>query len=610
MSRLEVKMPAQAQAVIEQIYSSMERRIDANPPGLCPVDMTLNFLNLCQAQTCGKCVPCRIGLDQLSQMIREILDGNPDPDILDRIKTTAQVVVDSADCAIGIDAGQLILNALVAFRDDFEEHVKTGRCLGGLQDAIPCVAQCPAAVDIPGYVALVNEGRCADAIKLIRKDNPFPVSCAYICEHPCENRCRRKMVDGAINIRGLKRYAVDMAGDVENPPCAEPTGKTVAVIGGGPSGLTAAYYLTLMGHKVTVYDMHKKLGGMMRYGIPSYRYPREKLDGEIASILSLGIEAHTETKIGVDISFEELKNSFDAVYVAIGAHTDKKVGIEGEDAKGVVSAVEMLRGIGDNEMPDFTGKNVVVIGGGNVAMDCTRSAVRLGARFVTCVYRRRQEDMTAQAEEVEGAIAEGAEVLTLHAPLKIEVDAEGKACALWAQPQIIGEMDKAGRPRPNTAAADPIRIPADVVIVAIGQAIEYKTFEDAGIKTKWGNLVAGTDTKTAVEGVFSGGDCVTGPATVIRAIAAGKTAAANIDEYLGFNHEIKVDVEVPTPRCTDLRPRGRVNCRERAAAERKNDFVCMEHCMTCEEATKESSRCLRCDHFGYGIFKGGRVDKW
>ena len=610
MSRLEVKMPAQAQSVIEQIYSSMERRIEANPPGLCPVDMTLNFLNLCQAQTCGKCVPCRIGLDQLSQMIRQVLDGEPDEDILHRIETTAKVVVDAADCAIGIDAGQLVLNALFAFRDDFEEHVRTGRCLGGLQDAIPCVAQCPAAVDIPGYVALVNEGRYADAVKLIRKDNPFPVSCAYICEHPCENRCRRKMVDGPINIRGLKRYAVDMAGDVENPPCAPSTGKTVAVVGGGPSGLTAAYYLTLMGHKVTVYDMHKKLGGMMRYGIPSYRYPREKLDGEIASILSLGIEVHTETKIGRDISFEELKRNYDAVYVAIGAHTDKKVGIEGEDAQNVISAVEMLRGIGNDEMPDFTGKRVAVIGGGNVAMDCTRSAVRLGAEFVTCVYRRRQEDMTAQAEEVEGAIAEGAEVLTLHAPVKIEVDEEGKCAALWAQPQIIGEVDKAGRPRPNTASADPIRIPADVVIVAIGQAIEYKPFEEAGIKIKWGNLVAGTNTKTALDGVFSGGDCVTGPATVIRAIAAGKAAAANIDEYLGFNHEIKVDVSVPTPRCTDLRPRGRVNPTERDAFERKNDFQCIECGMTGEGAAQESSRCLRCDQFGYGIFKGGRVEKW
>ena len=611
MSRLEVKMPAQTQAVVEQIYSSMERRINANPPGLCPVDMTLNFLNLCQAQTCGKCVPCRIGLEQLSIMIREVLDGEPDPDILNRIRTTAQVVVDSADCAIGMDAGQLVLNALIAFRDDFEEHVNNGRCLGGLEDAVPCVAKCPAGVDIPGYVALVNEGRCADAIRLIRKDNPFPVSCAYICEHPCEKRCRRNMVDGAINIRGLKRYAVDMAGEVANPACAESTGKTVAVVGGGPSGLTAAYYLALMGHKVTVYDMHKKLGGMMRYGIPSYRYPREKLDEEIASILSLGIEAHTGVKIGVDMSFEELKNNFDAVYVAIGAHTDKKVGIEGEDAKGVISAVEMLRGIGNDEMPDFTGLNVAVIGGGNVAMDCTRSAVRLGAKTVTCVYRRRQEDMTAQAEEVEGAIAEGAEVLTLHAPVKIEVNEDGHAAALWAQPQIIGEMDKAGRPRPNTASVDPIRIPADIVIVAIGQAIEYKSFEEAGLKVKrGGTIVADTSTKTGMAGVFSGGDCVTGPATVIRAIAAGKAAAANIDEYLGFHHEISVDVEVPTPRSTDLNPRGRVNCRERAAAERKNDFACMEHCMTCEEATKESSRCLRCDHFGYGIFKGGRVDKW
>ena len=611
MSRLEVRMPAQAQSVIEQIYSSMERRIEANPPGLCPVDMTLNFLNLCQAQTCGKCAPCRIGLDQLSLMIREILDGHPDPEILDRIKSTAQVVVDSADCAIGIDAAQLVLNALIAFHDDFEQHVTTGRCLGGLEDAIPCVAQCPAAVDIPGYVALVNEGRCADAVRLIRKDNPFPVSCAYICEHPCENRCRRKMVDGSINIRGLKRYAVDMAGDVENPPCAEPTGKSVAVIGGGPSGLTAAYYLALMGHKVTVFDMHKKLGGMMRYGIPSYRYPREKLDAEIASILSLGIEAHTETKIGVDISFEELKAKYDAVYVAIGAHTDKKVGIEGEDAQNVISAVEMLRSIGNGEMPDFAGKNVAVIGGGNVAMDCTRSAVRLGAKTVTCVYRRRQEDMTAQAEEVEGAIAEGAAMLTLHAPLKIEVDENGKCAALWAQPQIIGEVDKAGRPRPNTASVEPLRIPADVVIVAIGQGIEYQTFEKAGLKVKrGGTIVADTLTRTCMDGVFSGGDCVTGPATVIRAIAAGKAAAANIDEYLGFHHEITVDVELPTPRCADLNPRGRVNCRERAAAERKNDFVCMEHCMTCEEANKESSRCLRCDHFGYGIFKGGRVDKW
>ena len=612
MSRLEVKTPGQAQAVVEQLYRNMERRIAASPPGLCPVDMALNFLDLCRAQTCGKCVPCRIGLSQLSNMIREVLDGEPDLSILRRIEKTAQVIVDTADCAIGTDAANLVLMGLKGFRDDYEEHILHHRCLGSLKNPVPCVALCPAGVDIPGYIALISEGRCGDAVRLIRKDNPFPTACAYICEHPCEARCRRNMVDDALNIRGLKRYAVDHAGDVPQPKPAKATGKSVAIVGGGPGGLSAAYYLALMGHKVTVYEKQKALGGMMRYGIPSYRFPREKLDAEIASILSLGIEVHTGVNVGTGLSFDELKQQYDCLYLSIGAHTDKKTGIEGEDSLGVVSAVELLRHIGDNEMPDFAGQNVVVIGGGNVAMDVTRSALRLGAEKVTCVYRRRQEDMTAQAEEVEGAIAEGAEVLTLQAPLRIEADENGHVSALWTQPQIIGEMDKAGRPRPNTAAVEPLRIPADTIIVAIGQGIETRGLEQTGIKIQRGGaLLADSSTQLPdMVGVFAGGDCVTGPATVIRAIAAGKAAAANIDEYLGFNHEIESEVKVPTPRCADLRPRGRVNATEREAGERKGDFQCIECGMTDQEAGQESSRCLRCDHFGYGIFKGGRVEKW
>lgn len=612
MSRLEVKTPGQAQAVVEQLYRNMERRIAASPPGLCPVDMALNFLDLCRAQTCGKCVPCRIGLTQLSNMIREVLDGEVDLSILRRIEKTAQVIVDTADCAIGTDAAQLVLMGLKGFRDDYEEHILHHRCLGSLKNPVPCVALCPAGVDIPGYIALIGEGRCEDAVRLIRKDNPFPTACAYICEHPCEARCRRNMVDDALNIRGLKRYAVDQAGDVPQPKCAKATGKSVAIVGGGPGGLSAAYYLALMGHKVTVYEKQKALGGMMRYGIPSYRFPREKLDAEIASILSLGIEVHTGVDVGADVSFDELKQQYDCLYLSIGAHTDKKTGIEGEDSCGVISAVELLRHIGDDEMPDFTGQRVVVIGGGNVAMDVTRSAIRLGAEKVSCVYRRRQEDMTAQMEEVEGAIAEGAEVLTLQAPLRIEADENGHVAALWTQPQIIGEMDKAGRPRPNTAAVEPLRIPADTIIVAIGQGIETRGLEQTGIKIQRGGaLLADSSTQLPdMVGVFAGGDCVTGPATVIRAIAAGKAAAANIDEYLGFNHEIESDVKVPTPKCSDLRPRGRVNATEREAWERKGDFQCIECGMTDQEAGQESSRCLRCDHFGYGIFKGGRVEKW
>lgn len=612
MSRLEVKMPGQAQAVVEQLYRNMERRIAASPPGLCPVDMALNFLNLCQAQTCGKCVPCRIGLTQLSNMIREVLDGDPPVGILRRIENTAQVIVDTADCAIGVDAAQLVLMGLKGFRDDYEEHILHHRCLGSLKNPVPCVALCPAGVDIPGYIALVNEGRCADAVRLIRKDNPFPVSCAYICEHPCEARCRRNMVDDAINIRGLKRYAVDHAGPVPQPQPAPATGKSVAIIGGGPGGLSAAYYLALMGHRVTVYEKQKQLGGMMRYGIPSYRLPRQLLEAEIASILSVGIQVRTGVDVGTDITFDQLKRRYDCLYISIGAHTDKKTGIEGEDSQGVISAVELLRRIGDEEMPDFTGQRVVVIGGGNVAMDVTRSAIRLGAAKVTCVYRRRQEDMTAQAEEVEGAVAEGAEILTLQAPLRIEADDQGRAAALWTQPQIIGEVDRQGRPRPGTASVEPRRIPADIIIVAIGQGIESHGFEQSGIQIqRGGTLLADSSTRLPdLEGVFAGGDCVTGPATVIRAIAAGKAAAANIDEYLGFHHEIETEVKVPTPRVTDLGPRGRVNCGVREAADRRCDFQCMECGMTKEEAVQESSRCLRCDHFGYGIFKGGRVEKW
>ena len=611
MSRLEVKTPDRAQAVVEQMYRNMERRIAASPPGLCPVDMALNSLDLCRAQTCGKCVPCRIGLTQLSDMLSEILDGHSDLRMLRHLEETAQVIVDTADCAIGIDAANLILTSVRGFREDFEEHILHHRCLGTLRNPVPCVAMCPAGVDIPGYIALVKAGRFADAVRLIRKDNPFPTACAYICEHPCESRCRRNMVDDAINIRGLKRAAVDRAGEVPQPVPTPSTGKRVAVVGGGPSGLSAAYYLSLMGHKVTVYEKRRQLGGMMRYGIPSYRFPREKLDGEIRSILSLGIEVHTEVDIGGDLTLEQLRGQYDALYLSIGAHTDKKVGIEGEDAIGVMSAVDMLRHIGDNEMPDFTGMNVAVIGGGNVAMDVTRSAVRLGAQRVTCVYRRRQEDMTAQVEEVEGAIAEGAEILTLHAPLRVEVE-DGRATALWAQPQLIGEVDKAGRPRPNTASVEPVRIPADIIIVAIGQGIESKGFEQAGIKIqRGGTLLAYSSTQLPeLAGVFAGGDCVSGPATVVRAIAAGKAAADNIDDYLGFHHEIEADVEIPTPRCEDIRPRGRVDCREREASERKCDFDCMECSMTDEEVAQEAGRCLRCDHFGYGIFKGGRVEKW
>ena len=611
MSRLDIKTPSRAQTVVEGLYRDMERRIAASPPGLCPVDMSLSFLQLCHAQTCGKCVPCRIGLGQLTLLINQVLDGEATMETIAIIEKTARSIVNTADCAIGRDAARLVVEGLEGFRDDYEEHVKHNRCLAGLQNPVPCVALCPAGVDIPGYMALVGEGRCADAVRLIRKDNPFPTACAYICEHPCEARCRRNMVDDAINIRGLKRYAVDHAGVVPQPECAPATGKKVAIIGGGPSGLSCAYYLALMGHGVTVYEEREQLGGMLRYGIPSYRFPREKLDAEIESILSLGIEVHTGVTVGRDIWLEKLEQEYDCIYIAIGAHQDKKTGIPGENSKNVISAVEMLRAIGDNEMPDFTGKQVVVICGGNVAMDVTRSSIRLGADKVTCVYRRRQADMTALPDEITGALAEGAELMTLAAPVRIEADEDGAAKALWVQPQIIGEVDKAGRPRPGKAALEEVRIPADVIVVAIGQGIEIQGFDQAGVPIQRGTFVAGLSGQVRdMDSVFAGGDCVTGPATAIRAIAAGKVAAANIDEHLGFRHEITVDVEIPSPKLNNSPPHGRIDTTEREACERKHDFEDIECGLTQEGACAEAGRCLRCDHFGYGIFRGGRNEKW
>ena len=366
-----------------------------------------------------------------------------------------------------------------------------------------------------------------------------------------------------------------------------------------------------MGHKVTIFEQRKQLGGMLRYGIPNYRLPRKKLDAEINAILSTGIEVKKNISVGTDITLEDINKEYNAVYISIGAHADKKIGIDGEDATtGVTSAVEMLRAIGDDEMPDYTGKRVVVIGGGNVAMDVARSSVRLGAEKVSIVYRRRKADMTALPEEVEGAEAEGCDVLELISPVRIEKDENDAAVGLWVQPQMISRI-KGGRPSPKTAAKDEVLIPCDLIVVAIGQGIETRYFEEHGVTVKRGTIEA-LDTSEIKErkGIFAGGDCVTGPATVIRAIAAGKVAAANIDEYLGYHHEITSDVEIPYAGYEDKIPCGRVEVALRDAADRKKDFEPIEYGFSCEEACQESGRCLRCDHFGFGSFRGGREKQW
>ena len=609
MARLSVAPRAKDDAKFATFLDEYERRVEATPPGMCAVAMQLDLLRAGGCQTCGKCVPCREGIAHIEMLLEEVLAFDAELDALEEIRAQAVVVRDTADCAIGWHAAEVLLAGLDTFKEEFESHVKQGKCREGVAQTVPCETLCPAHVNVPAYIALAGSGDYAGAIGMIRKDNPFPTACAFVCEHPCENRCRRTLIDAPINIRGIKKFAVDQlaADQVPTPAPAAPTGKKIAVVGGGPSGLTCAYFCALMGHEVHVLEMRKQLGGMMRYGIPAYRFPRERLDEDIRAIVSAGnVTVHTECRIDAE-GMRRLSEEYDAVYVAIGAQGGKTLKLEGADAEGVMSAVDLLAKIGDGDYPDFTGKNVVVVGGGNVAMDCARTSVRAGAASVTVAYRRRLEDMTALRAEIDSAMQEGVEMMTLQAPDHIEVE-DGCAVALYAQPQFIGPV-KRGRPAPQKADKPLVRVPADVVLIAVGQDIESAPFEEAGMQADRTYFEADDGLKSvgSLDNVFVGGDCQVGPKTVIIAIGAGKVAARNIDDFLGFNHELDCGVEVPPAAANWRQPCGRVNIVERPARERKEDFDAVEVEMSAEEAFQEARRCLRCDHFGCGVLDEGRV---
>ena len=618
---MEMNQLGAATKKVAELYADIVRRAGASAFGSCPVELTAAFVKMCLAQSCGKCVPCRVGLDRLGDILEKILAGEATMADLALLRSLALSIYDSADCAIGFEAAKLVLDGLAAFNDDYVSHIEKGVCTTHF-GSVPCQTGCPAHVNIPGYIACIGAGRYADAVRVIRQTNPFPAVCGLICEHPCEKYCRRNVVDDALNIRGLKRYAVEKAGDVPAPACAPKNGKTVGIVGGGPAGLAAAYFLALGGFEVTVFERRKKLGGMLRYGIPAYRLPDADLDRDVNVILSTGVKVEYGVEIGKDIPFADIRKKFDAVYVSIGAHGAKRLGVEGEDAKGVLSAVELLGAVGGTTIGtsgapaplpkelDLSGKRVVVVGGGNVAMDATRTSKRLGAKSVTCVYRRRIVDMTALPDEVAGAQAEGCEVMQLMAPVKIAVEGD-RAVGLVVKPQIAGAI-KGGRPSPVDSSAPETTIPCDIIVIAIGQDINSKPFAAEGIDVKRGALVASAagEVKAGGEklaGVFTGGDCWSGPATVIRAIDAGGVAARNISAYLTSDvsrlTSTAEEIEIPSAPANQRLNWGRVNMVERLADERKGDFNLMEKCLTDEEAAQECSRCLRCDHFGCGAFR-------
>lgn len=497
-----------------------------------------------------------------------------------------------------------LLEGLEIFELDYYAHAEAHSCACDKDMKSPCKAECPAHVNASAYIGLASEGRFDDAVKMVRKDNPFVTACALVCEHPCETHCRRHGIDDAVNIRAIKKLSVDNchADKVSTPKRGADTGKKVAVIGAGPCGLTCAYYLAIMGHNVDVFESRSKMGGMLRYGIPKYRFPRERLDEDINAILGVG-GINVEMNVEVDADkFREIKDSHDATFVAIGAHTGKGLRIENAEAKGVMSAVEILRGIGDDDYPDFTGKNVGVVGGGNVAMDCCRSSVRCNAENVYCFYRRRQEDMPARAEEVQGAIEEGVQVLSLQAPVGLEVDDAGNLTAMRTQPQKVVPVE-GGRPKPTPdETKEEVVTPIDILLLAVGQDIVCQPFEDAGMKTQWKAFRANEFLEAQdMPGVWVGGDCQTSPASAIMAIGAGKVAAYNINfELCGDEKRINPEVEEKAsyPRYLEFAPREEVH--EREADERKHDFDYIELDVKPLAGMRECGRCMHCDLCGWG----------
>lgn len=464
----------------------------------------------------------------------------------------------------------------------------------------PCQLNCPARTDCQGYVGLIANGEYEAALKLIKNKVSLPASIGRVCPHPCETACRRGKVDESINIAQLKAFAADMDlnSDSYLPEKNAPTGKKIAIIGGGPAGLTAAYRLAISGHEVTVYDMMEKMGGMLRYGIPQYRLPKEVLDKEIAIIEKLGVKMINGVKLGKDFTIASLKAQNDAVIVAVGAWKSSSMRTPGEELDGIYGGIDFLRAVALKQEINI-GDKVVICGGGNTAMDACRTAVRLGAKEVYCVYRRTRNEMPAEDIEITEAEEEGVQFKFLTNPISFN-GKDGKVKSVTLQLMELGEPDASGRRRPVAIEGKTEELDVDSVIVAIGQKLVNEDVSELKL-TDRGNIEADIDTfKTNIEGVFAIGDATNrGASIAIEAIGEANRCALSIDAYLN-GEDIETRVPYISRRDEELIDfQSKEKCPARkpkvlSAAERKNNFdeVCLGY--TEEDAKAEASRCLEC----------------
>ncbi len=581
----------------------------------CMVDVARYFIEFTRSESCGKCVPCRVGLDKALRVLNRFTNGKADIEELNGLDELCRMVRDTSLCGLGQTAPNPVLTTLRHFRAEFEDHVRAGRCRAGVCEELalsPCENSCPLHMNIPRFLQLYKEGRIEDAFLAVVLDNPLPASTGRVCQHPCDDRCRRAGIDQAVNMRDVHRviadsiYLSDRFDSMVARVAAlkkEPTGREVAVVGAGPTGLSCAYYLTLLGHSVTVLESRPEAGGMLRYALPEYRLPKAVLAKEIELIEKLGVKFRFGVSVGTDVALNDLGHEFDAVFLSIGTWKEAWVYLPGTELTGVIPALPFLEGVSrDEKVP--VGKRVVVIGGGNAAIDSARTALRLGAE-VTIVYRRERKDMPAIPEEIECAEHEGARIAFLAAPHRILGDKQGNVVAIEAVKTRLGEFDSSGRRRP-VLTEEVIRFACDTVILAVGETIDPDFARASGLTVLEGGMleVDRHTLETSRERFYAGGDLITGASNVSNAMGLGKKAARNMDKRL---MGVKRFYTICPPFTYAMEPPEKPSEArrhvpgERPVAERSHSFEEVSLGLRPPAALEEASRCLRCDirHVGH-----------
>ncbi|VGO22161.1 NADH-ubiquinone oxidoreductase-F iron-sulfur binding region domain-containing protein [Pontiella sulfatireligans] len=574
----------------------------------CMVDVARFFLEFVQEESCGKCTPCRVGTKRLLEILERICDGKGEEGDIEKLISLGNQIKETALCGLGKTAANPVLSTIRHFRVEYEEHIREKKCRAGVCAGLvraPCQSACPASVDVPGFVSLVGEKRYADALKLHRERNPFAAACARICFHACEEHCRRSSLDSPISIRGIKRFMVEQEMIIQVPECkenAKNASKKIAIIGAGPAGLSCAYFLARLGYKPKVFDSSSRPGGMMAQTIPSYRLPREILAREIRMIERLGVDIECDRALGRDFTFESLKaDGYEAVFLAVGAPDGLMLGLENEDAEGVTEAISFLREYNvRGSVP--VGKDVVIIGGGNAAIDAARTATRLDAKTVTVLYRRTREQMPAYEEEIEEAEAEGVKLQLLTSPEEIVVE-NGHVVGIRCKPMELGAFDRSGRRRPVAGEDKDFIVPCDQVIVAIGQSVDLPALSGNYTFNLQRNGYLSTDAltkKTSKDWIFAGGDVATGPSSVIEAVADGEKAAAGIDQFLTGKNNAFWREEKRNNTFFDPDAEPVMYEREKQplipVERRRCNFDEVEQPWDEATAIRQAKRCLRCDY--------------